>query len=258
MTFFMVLTASLIGSPHCAAMCGGIVAFYSGSTEKSITPHLWYNGARGVGYCSLGFLAGYIGESLDIVVGDLTGLQQAAALVTGAFLVLWGIKLFIAQSNPLRADKLASPSSKGIHKIWAKVFHSEKLAPYRPLLLGAISIFLPCGWLYAYVAVATASGSAQMGALTMFAFWLGTLPILLSIGGLGSLLSKTFGKSSPRVTACLLLLAGLLSIGTHLKIVPMIGGHSHGHHNHSMHTQTPTSDQATDTHEHHHMHHQGH
>ena len=54
-----VLLASLLGSPHCAGMCGGFVCFYSGQDGRGQTrAHAAYNLGRLVSYLVLGLLAG--------------------------------------------------------------------------------------------------------------------------------------------------------------------------------------------------------
>jgi uncharacterized protein len=49
-------------------------------------------------------------------------------------------------------------------------------------LLGVTLGFLPCGFLYAAIAAASAAGGPVMGAAAMIAFGLGTAPVLMLIG----------------------------------------------------------------------------
>ena len=96
MSLFAVLLASFLGSSHCAAMCGGFVAFYScqsGSHDKvsserhsALLPrfahqfahrfahHAAYHCGRLLTYSLLGALAGIVGGSLDSL-GILLGIQ---------------------------------------------------------------------------------------------------------------------------------------------------------------------------------------
>jgi hypothetical protein len=80
------------------------------------------------------------------------------------------------------------------------------------VMLGLLSVFLPCGWLYTYVLAAIASRSATAGALILFLFWLGGLPAL-------SVLPKYLEKSlaisnlkKQRIAGLLLITAGLYSL----------------------------------------------
>ena len=55
LTLAAVLAASLLGSLHCVAMCGGFVAIVSAPGERG--PLLAYQATRGLAYTSLGALA---------------------------------------------------------------------------------------------------------------------------------------------------------------------------------------------------------
>ncbi|HEY0971648.1 MAG TPA: sulfite exporter TauE/SafE family protein, partial [Gemmatimonadales bacterium] len=65
-----VLVASLVGSPHCAGMCGPFVCFYAGAGAGARPVARWaahaaYNGGRLLSYLALGALAGTLGAGLD-------------------------------------------------------------------------------------------------------------------------------------------------------------------------------------------------
>ena len=77
-----VLTASLLGSMHCAGMCGGFVCFYATGADGragGTGSHVAYNVGRLVSYLVLGLLAGVLGQGLDRV-GGLVGLSRGAAV----------------------------------------------------------------------------------------------------------------------------------------------------------------------------------
>lgn len=75
--------------------------------------------------------------------------------------------------------------------------------------MGLTSAVLPCGWLYTFVAAAAGRGDAGEGALLMSAFWLGTLPMLVGLGGLVQLLSDRLRRYLPQVSTLVLLALGL-------------------------------------------------
>jgi hypothetical protein len=77
-------------------------------------------------------------------------------------------------------------------------------------MLGLSTTLVPCGWLYAFVATAAASGSFVSGVSVMAAFWLGTVPALLVAGvGIGKLVAR-FGAHARAATASLTVAAGVL------------------------------------------------
>jgi sulfite exporter TauE/SafE len=82
---------------------------------------------------------------------------------------------------------------KGIAARLTRMAHST--GRFAPLMLGAATFFLPCGFTQSMQVVALASGSAVVGALTMVTFALGTLPVLalLSFGSLDLAKSRARG-----------------------------------------------------------------
>ena len=86
-----VLGASLLGSVHCAAMCGGFVCLYSGtgaSRHKGAAPHAAYNAGRLVSYLLLGALAGSAFGVYRLRQGDATVNLPVAPARKGDFLAI--------------------------------------------------------------------------------------------------------------------------------------------------------------------------
>ncbi|MCB0317968.1 MAG: sulfite exporter TauE/SafE family protein [Bdellovibrionales bacterium] len=228
-----ILISSLFGSMHCAGMCGGFVMFYSGQVESKFLAHILYNLGRLITYSLLGALAGYAGGLIN-QLGILAGFQKLAALLTGLLLIIWGVRGLV-NSNSLNFETgLAANFFKKLSLIFRNLLKSKPSINWnlKAFAIGLLSTFLPCGWLYAYAAVAASSGNWQQGALIMVVFWLGTVPMMLGIGVFSGIITKKLGLYLPKITAILLIIAGFISIGTHLGLV---GGHSH-HNHHSQHS----------------------
>lgn len=66
MSYLSILIASLLGSPHCAGMCGGFAA-WSGSGGLRWSGVAAYNLGRLITYITLGIIAGLLGKSLDTI-----------------------------------------------------------------------------------------------------------------------------------------------------------------------------------------------
>lgn len=228
-----VMTAALIGSPHCLGMCGGFVAFYSRENSKKGLSHLTYNLGRLVTYLFLGALAGFIGQKLD-KTANLNGIQNLMAGLTGILLIVWGATSLFGKSSVNSALNNTGIFS-GVKKIYSKIFSSKISPPAKSFLLGLMSTLLPCGWLYAFVALSAVSGGALEGSLLMFFFWLGTLPAMLGFGLLGSFLITKLGRWTPRLTGILLILAGFFSIATHLNMISLLSGKAGSKMNHCAH-----------------------
>lgn len=215
---FSVLLASLLGSPHCAAMCGPFVAFYTGSTDNraaGVAPHAAYSLGRLTAYLTLGMLAGTLGAGVDRI-GALAGVARMAAIVAGALMVVWGASTILAWRG-VRVRWLHAPGAvRG--PVTAAMTRVRCWPPLlRAAAIGLATALLPCGWLYAFVAVAGGTGSPVRGALAMAVFWTGTLPVMLAMG-LG--LQRLFGAwraRLPVVTASVIVVLGLLMIAGRLN-----------------------------------------
>lgn len=215
-----ILTASLLGSVHCAAMCGGLACLYvEPSVRRLGLPHALYNGGRLVAYAALGAIAGGVGGGVDHFAAA-AGWARLAAIVAGLLMVAYGL-VRLAATAGIRVPAF------GAGPIVARpVAHAVAWARRRNPLLRAATIglatgMLPCGWLYAFVLTAAASGSVASGAVVMTVFWIGTLPMLLAIGvgvqrGAGAL-----GRRLPVLAAATLVVVGALTVAGRVTVDPL-------------------------------------
>jgi uncharacterized protein len=67
-------------------------------------------------------------------------------------------------------------------------------ARWGEFLMGLALGFLPCGFLYAAIAAAAASGRPLMGAAGMLAFGLGTAPSLMVVGIAGQAAGRRWNR----------------------------------------------------------------
>jgi len=215
-----VLVASLVGSVHCAAMCGGFVAAYAGGEESTrrarALGHLAYNGGRLVTYLGLGALAGVLGRALDLA-GRAVGLAHVAAIVAGGILLVSGL---VGLAPRRRLVRLGSRPRTGAGSLLGRVLLRFRNAPpaVRAATLGLSSTLLPCGWLYAFAALAAGTGSALGGALLMLAFWLGTVPMLLGVGVSLETLGRRFARPFARMRPLLVIGVGTLTLLSRLQL----------------------------------------
>jgi len=210
-----VFVASVVGSLHCIGMCGPFVAFYSGADgsggARRLLSHAAYSGGRLLTYAIFGLAAGAVGAALD-VAGSLAGFQRIAAVIAGTTMILWGV-LALLQLRGVRIFKHGSGDGR-IARIFRRGFSlvSDKPPLVRASVVGLLSGFLPCGWLWAFVVTAAGTGSALSGAAVMTAFWAGTVPALLAVGFGTQLLSVPLRRHVPTLTAVLLVALGLIAI----------------------------------------------
>lgn len=208
-------------------MCGGFVSFAVGATDLTIKGkrsvktklaglwlHASYNSGRLMVYLIMGTISGTIGAAFDLG-GSLVGVQQAAAILAGGMMILFGTVLMLRLSG-VRIEKLPLP--KAIHTRLVKFASSgHQFASHRPpvvraLLIGLLTTILPCGWLYAFVITAAGTGSPLAGAATMAAFWLGTVPMLVGVGLGVQKLAGVLGRVVPVATAGAIMILGIITV----------------------------------------------
>ena len=202
--------ASLLGSPHCAGMCGPFVCFYNGADAagRRWVTHLAYNGGRLLSYLALGVMAGLLGSQLD-QVGQLAGVSRLAALLGGTLMVVWG-GVALLRAWGIRVPGVAIGSGGPARWMAARLGHHPPVL--RAALLGSMTTLLPCGWLYAFVALAAGTGSVAAALVVMLSFWLGTLPMLATVGVAAQHTLGPLRRHLPAMTAALVLVIGLLTV----------------------------------------------
>ncbi len=220
-----ILAASLIGSVHCAAMCGGFVCFYSGATASkgeratAVAPmraHAAYNVGRLASYLLLGALAGALGSGVTLL-GRMAGVAHAATVLAGALMVGWAVSTIAAQRG-FTVGAIRAPEAW--QRALGKLLHAvrEQPASTRAALTGLLTTLLPCGWLYVFVATAGSTGSVRGGLTVMAIFWLGTVPALVAVG-MGA--QRAFGplrRRLPSMSAFAVLVMGVLAMSGHLSM----------------------------------------
>jgi sulfite exporter TauE/SafE len=158
---------------------------------------------------ALGATAGGIGQALDLA-GSALGMSRAAAVVAGTLMLAWGT-LLLLEAAGVRVRRWL-PRGLG-ERAGALLARLRGQPPrLRSLLIGLSSTLLPCGWLYAFVVTAAGTGSAMSGALLMFTFWLGTLPVLVGVGVGVQRFATKLRRHLPLVTALALVAMGGFSL----------------------------------------------
>lgn len=216
-----VFIASLLGSAHCAGMCGAFLAFaVAGDQQASPNKaalHAAYNGGRLITYMTLGAFAGFLGAALDLG-GSMVGLQRTAAALAGTMMVFIGL-IAILRVSGIHIRKLPIP---GAMQRLALQGHRAAAAmpPFsRALATGLLTTLLPCGWLYAFVITAAGTGNPGWGAATMAVFWLGTLPMMIGLGIGLQMLTGRLRRHLPIATSLLIVIVGLWTISGRWSIL---------------------------------------
>jgi sulfite exporter TauE/SafE len=220
-----LLLAGMAGSTmHCVPMCGPFVLGQVADRMAGVPAIrlcelqrvgggllLPYHLGRITTYAGLGALAAALGSTLS----RLPWLNRLSGM-----LLLVAALLFLGQALRRLLPRLhlllpaAAPAPPGfvrlIARLGGRVDRSTRLGG---LLLGLALGFLPCGFLYAALTAASASGGPGAGALAMVAFGLGTVPSLVAVGIAGQAAGRRWRRASAAVAPVVMLLnATLLAV----------------------------------------------
>ena len=215
MGFGMLFVIGLMTSVHCIAMCGGINISQCLSENKKFSglSPVMYNLGRVVSYTVIGFVLGFAGmlfgtgENLG-VSSIIQGLIKSFA---GIYMVIMGINMlgFVPQIKRLTFHL---PNFMGKFRVKNS----------QPFVIGLLNGFMPCGPLQSIQLVALATGNPFTGGLSMFAFSLGTVPLMLGLGSLVSVLGKRFTDRMMTVGAILVTVMGLAMVSQGASLTGMI------------------------------------
>ena len=171
------------------AIVGGLVLSLSAKiSEDDVSDtktFLLFHGGRLASFAILGGVLGLIGNAIGINFTFTAILGLIASLV----MLMLGLNLVgVFAKNKLT---LHSGVFQKVFSVFRKIEHQT----FTPLIIGFGTFFLPCGFTQSMQVAAISSGSFMSGFLIMFAFALGTLPMLafLSFGSA----SFAHGKHAP-------------------------------------------------------------
>ena len=173
------LILGLLGGGHCLGMCGGLMGALTlavpAKSGRRLGFLLTYNLGRILSYSLAGLLIGLLGVAASQGPG-----ASIMRILAGLLLISMGLYLAGWWNVLTRIEALG----KGLWRFLQPL--ASRLMPVKSypqaLLLGALWGWLPCGLVYSTLLWAASQGNALDSMLLMFAFGLGTLPVLLVTG----------------------------------------------------------------------------
>lgn len=189
-----ILAAALAGfmaTPHCAGMCGG---FATACARPRAGLFAWHAG-RLTTYGVLGVVAGSFGRVLP-------GPAWLPAVLSAALLVWFAAVL--AGLAPQPSARIPGLARAG------QVLARRPSMPAR-FLFGTVTGLLPCGMVYAALAIAIAAAHPLYSAAAMVAFGTATVPGL-TVLSLGVQRFAMRGPWSRRGVAAIILVFGLWTV----------------------------------------------
>lgn len=208
--WLVFLTGLSIGGLSCVAVQGGLLATsiaaraverHAGAVtiRAQLLPVTLFLGAKLLAYTLLGAILGLVGSKIPI------GLQAWLMIAVGLFMLMVVAQMY--DLHPL-FRLIAFRPPKALQRLLRA--RSKQGSASSPLLLGALTVFIPCGVTLAMEALAIASNSALRGALIMAVFTLGSAPLFFVLGFAASRLSGlAFRSFRPLAALAIVAIAGL-------------------------------------------------
>jgi len=207
----------LATSLHCVGMCGPMIVTYAVKSVRndswlaSVVPNVAYQAARTLSYVLVGALLGAVGSAFD-----LTGIRPWILALAGVFMIILGLGMtgkapWAARLSPRPPRALVTALSNLRRRAVAEESAGESTWA-TPMAFGLLTGLLPCAPLQGAQIAAAASGSATAGAAGMFAFALGTMPLLLVFGTTAGRIPLAWKHRLNMVLAVVVMLFGLAFI----------------------------------------------
>jgi sulfite exporter TauE/SafE len=208
-----MLTLGLVTSLHCVSMCGPMVVSYAlkgtedGSLAQRVVPNLAYQIAKLVSYVLVGVVLGGLGSAFNI-----DGIRPYIMFVAGGFMIVlglgmtgrvpWAAKLtprppkFLMDALVKTRRKASADAEKGISSLGT------------PITFGLLTGLMPCAPLMGAELAAAGTGSPLLGGLAMFAFGIGTAPLMIAFGTASGLIPKVWKERMMVALAVVVIVLG--------------------------------------------------
>lgn len=200
------LTGLFTGGLTCLAVQGGLLASTIAQREQerykeevkkgNARPIFYFLVAKLVAYTLLGLLLGWFGSLFELSLTAKVVMQFVVAI----FMI--GTALNLLNVHPIFRYFVLQPP-----KFLTRVVRNQSKSKdiFAPALLGAFTIFIPCGTTQAMMALSIASGNPMYGAAILFAFILGTSPLFFILGYFTTKMEDKFQKKFLKFVALAIL-----------------------------------------------------
>ncbi len=179
-------------------------------TSPGALPILLFLAAKLVAYTLLGLLLGALGSMLQ-----LTPLTRALLLIAiGVFMVGNGLRML--NVHPIFRYFIFEPPAAVTRYLRRKA--KANADAVTPLILGALTVLIPCGVTQAMMALAMGTGNALQAASLMASFTLGSSIVFFVVVYLATRMGALLEKNFARAVAVVLLILGLVSVDSGLNL----------------------------------------
>lgn len=219
LTWPMIFAGGLLGSSHCVGMCGGFamtVGASATSWRTNLQRQLTYSAGRLCTYGMLGGLSAGLGSRFTRAMPAVEWGQAALAFLAGALLLFEGLKA-TGYWPGLRSQTAHACS---IRTGFAALLRSGQFLPI--FVSGFTTGWLPCGLVYAFLAMSAQCESMWNGAATMLIFGAGTVPLMIAVGLAPGMVGLHVRRRMMSIAAWAVVATGLLTIARGVTLAQSI------------------------------------
>ena len=213
-------TGLITGGLTCMAVQGGLLAATLAQREEeklknnlkkggNALPILSFLLAKLVAYTILGFLLGQLGSFFTLSITTKVIMQVAVVIF------MLGTAFSILGIHPIFRYFIIQPP-KFLTRLVRKQSKSQDM--FAPAILGAFTIFIPCGTTQAMMALAIASANPLTGAAILFAFVLGTSPLFFILGFFATKLGDVLEKEFMKIAAFALIILSIFNLNNAIAL----------------------------------------
>jgi len=196
----MAFVTGLLGGLHCLGMCGGLAGgfFLQCQAQPRLALQIQYHASRILTYTLLGMAGAWAGRSLAQT--GLTGKVQGILMIgAGLLILILGLRMLLARQAsriPTQGLEVHLETRRRTPRPW-------------PLLLGTLNGLVPCGLIFSIALKAAATSDPGRAGLIMLAFGLGTLPMMVTVTGLGAFIGARVRELAAQIAGGLVASLGL-------------------------------------------------
>lgn len=213
------LTGLLTGGLTCLAVQGGLLTatiaqreeerLTEGVKKGAAVPIISFLVTKLLAYTLLGFLLGWLGSLVQLSLTMRIIMQVAVAIfmlgTAGNILNIHPIFRYFIIQPPKFLTRLVRNQSK-----------SKSI--FAPALLGAFTVFIPCGTTQAMMALAIAAGNPFIGATILFTFIIGTSPVFFILGYFATKLGDALHQKFMRVAALAIIILAIFNLNNAIAL----------------------------------------
>lgn len=211
--WIIFLTGLTTGGLSCLALQGGLLASNLVEVQTRVARIrgiILFLLSKLIVYTILGFILGILGDLFSISPRLLGALNIFIAIF------MLGVAFETLKIHPFFKFFLLQPP-KFLRRIIFR--HENQKGDFSSIILGFFTVLIPCGVTQAMMALAVSTGRPIAGALTLFFFVLGTIPIFFTLAYFATQIGEKYKNVFYKVVALFLIVLSIYTFVNGLRLM---------------------------------------